>query len=118
MELVKLVYGLTNELPINEKYNLISQINRAVVSVLSNLSEGNERGDKEFLRFIDISMGSLSEVDTQLKICVMLNYLDESDMIEFNQIKLSIRKMVTNLRKYLNSKIHTPKSKINEGDFK
>ena len=63
------IYSYTNEyLPKEEMYGLISQIRRCAVSVPSNLAEGQQRSDKDFKRFIQISRGSLSELKVQLEI--------------------------------------------------
>lgn len=67
MVLVEDIYALTKNFPSDEKYGLSSQIKRAVVSVPSNIAEGaGRKGDKEFIQFIYIAMGSLSELETQL----------------------------------------------------
>lgn len=67
MELAKVVYEITANFPPNEKYGLTSQINRAVVSVPSNIAEGAGRSsDKEFAQFLSIALGSAFELETQL----------------------------------------------------
>jgi len=76
MELVVEVYNLTKLLPKEELYALTNQIRRAVVSIPSNIAEGNARHTStEYVRFLAIARGSKSEVDTQLEICVRLNYI-------------------------------------------
>lgn len=65
IQLVIDVYEITQKLPSEEKYGLISQIRRSAVSVPSNISEGVGRSStKEFIRFLDIANGSLSELET------------------------------------------------------
>ncbi|MBQ7202600.1 MAG: four helix bundle protein [Eubacterium sp.] len=84
MALVDEVYKLISKLPSDEKYALASQIRRAVVSVPSNIAEGNARSSqKEFVHFLEISKGSLFELDTQLMICQRQNYLtkEETDSV-------------------------------------
>ncbi len=67
MKLVKLVYELLNYLPKEEKFGLYSQISRAVVSIPSNIAEGTARSsDIEFKRYLEISIGSTFEQETQL----------------------------------------------------
>ena len=76
IKLVKLVYKLTNDFPNQELYGLTSQIRRAVISIPSNIAEGNARATaKETIRFIDIALGSLAELDTQLTIAQELSYI-------------------------------------------
>lgn len=68
--LAKQTYMYCGKLPEKEKFGLYSQMTRAAVSVPSNLAEGQQRGDKEFLRFINIARGSLAELKVQLDIAV------------------------------------------------
>ena len=66
MNLVEVFYALSSKFPKEERYGLTSQIRRAAVSVPSNIAEGVARkGNKEFLQFINFSLGSLSELETQ-----------------------------------------------------
>ena len=76
MELVKEIYRVTREFPKEEIYGLVSQMRRAAVSIPSNISEGAARGgDREFIQFLIIARGSLSELETQLLISNDLGYL-------------------------------------------
>jgi four helix bundle protein len=76
--LVKEVYKATEKFPQHEVYGLSSQLRRAAVSVPSNIAEGAaRRGDNEFLQYLSISRGSLSEVETQLIIANELGYLND-----------------------------------------
>ena len=81
MQLAKEVYLLTKKLPKEELFELTNQLRRAVVSIFSNIAEGNGRlSRKEYLHFLSIARGSKSEVETQLLFCVELGYLQESDI--------------------------------------
>lgn len=67
MDLVFEVYKLTQQLPDVEKFSLISQINRSVISIPSNIAEGTSRNSKkEISRFLEIALGSSYELETQL----------------------------------------------------
>lgn len=80
MDLVEMVYRLTKQFPSEELYGLTSQLRRAVVSIPSNIAEGQGRNtENEFNRFLSIAYGSLREVETQLLIAVRLEYVRQSD---------------------------------------
>jgi len=69
MEIVKQVYQLMSEFPEVEKYGLRSQMNRAAVSIPSNIAEGSaKRSDKEYIKYLEISLGSAYELETQILI--------------------------------------------------
>lgn len=67
MKLVKQVYALTSQLPSEEKFGLVSQINRCAVSIPSNIAEGSGRStERDFLRFLNFAISSSYELETQL----------------------------------------------------
>lgn len=75
MTLAELVYGYTESLPDTERYGLSSQMRRAAVSVASNIAEGAARGsDADFVRFLHMARGSLSELETQLRLAARLGF--------------------------------------------
>ena len=83
MELVVLVYRVTESFPRSEIYALTSQIRRAASSVPANIAEGAGRtGTPELLRFLSIASGSLSELDTHIEIAHRLGYIKNLDEIE------------------------------------
>lgn len=100
-KLVVEIYKVTNEFPKNELYGLTQQIRRASVSVCSNIAEGSGRStQKEFKRFLEISLGSLKEVEYQLKLSKDLNYIQTSTFDRINSdIDLCIRKLYTYIKK-------------------
>jgi four helix bundle protein len=82
MQLVKDVYAVTTSFPKEESYGLTSQIRRAAVSIPSNIAEGAARtGTKEFLRFLSIARGSLSELETQIILAKELNFMKSNKEI-------------------------------------
>ena len=89
MELVIATYKITQLFPKEELFCMTCQVRKAVLSVSSNISEGAGRNSsKEFCRFLHISVGSLSELETLLLIGNRLGYLDKGDWIElFGRIK-------------------------------
>lgn len=81
IELVTDIYRATSKFPDRERFGLISQINRAAVSIPSNIAEGAGRNsDKEFLYFLSIAHASFYETETQLIISYNLNYLLEEEL--------------------------------------
>jgi four helix bundle protein len=103
VELATDVYKLTKDFPSDERFGLISQINRSVVSIASNIAEGSGRDSKkEFNRFLSIAYGSAYELETQLIISNNLKYLS---MENFKSITVSIdevQKMLFGLQRSLN----------------
>ena len=100
--LVKNIYEISSKFPKEEIYGLTAQIRRAAVSIASNIAEGSARGDKEFIQFLNISLGSLSEVETQLIIAHELSYMDNDK--EIFQHTICVRKLLLGLRKHLKNK--------------
>ena len=79
-------FKITSTFPTNEKFGLISQLNRACVTIPSNIAEGSSRSsDKDYNRFIEIALGSCLEVETQLLIAKELGFGD-SELVK-NLIK-------------------------------
>lgn len=99
-KLVLEVYRITKQFPEDEKYGIISQIRRAVVSVPTNIAEGcGFDSDKEFARFLRIASGSISEVEYLLLLSKDLEYIDEINWNEMKKEVIIIRKMLFNLVK-------------------
>jgi four helix bundle protein len=100
MELVLNIYKISENFPKQEMFGLTSQIRRASVSVPSNIAEGaGRRSEKEFGRFLYISLGSLAELETQLEIAKRLNYINDTEQI--NKSIIFIRIMLSKLIKSL-----------------
>src|SRR5689334_8644409 len=83
MELVKLVYELTRKFPKEEMFGLTLQIRKAVVSVPSNIAEGQGRNStRDFLRHLSISYGSLMDTETQTLVAEMQAYINAEESRE------------------------------------
>jgi four helix bundle protein len=79
IDVVTDIYKLTEQFPRNESFGLVSQIQRASVSIPSNIAEGHARGsNREFHHFLTIALGSTAELETQLIIAEKLNYLEQN----------------------------------------
>jgi four helix bundle protein len=98
MQLVTQIYSITNNLPREELYGLVSQIRRSAISIPSNIAEGYGRNSRnDYLRFLQISMGSIFELQTQLEICLNLNYLPENNHSEMYEQSREIERMLSSL---------------------
>ena len=98
IELVKQIYVLVEQLPSTEKFGLKSQITRAVVSIPSNIAEGCSRNSEmEFKRFLEIAMGSLFEVQTQLIIIQELDFIKSEDLKSIFELLETEAKMINGL---------------------
>lgn len=104
-ELVSQVYELLVEIFGKEQYGLISQIQRAVISIPSNIAEGSGRGsDKDFSRFLGIAISSSFELETELLIATDLNYLNQSKMDPVFEKIQEIQKMIYRFKESLSLK--------------
>jgi len=108
MELVVMLYDFANKLPESEKYGLCSQMHRAVVSIPSNIAEGAARNTrKEYVRFLYISLGSLTELETQYQICLSLKFCNNNPGL--NDKIDHVGKLLSNLIKSLKSQPLSPR---------
>lgn len=95
------IYRVTKNFPKSETYGLASQMHRAAVSVASNIAEGAARsGKKEFKQFLNISGGSLSELDTQVEISFKLGYINQADREALDTKMNNIAQMIAGLIKW------------------
>jgi len=98
MDLVESIYRITERLPANEQWGLVSQMRRAAVSVPSNIAEGYGRQSSgNYIQFLSISRGSLLELETQIELCIRLKYLSQIDSEKILTDMMEINKMLTSL---------------------
>ena len=103
MELTKKVYLLTKAFPQSEQYGLISQIQRAVISIPSNIAEGSGRPtQKELVHFLSFSLGSAYELETELLLAGDLNYISAEQSLQINADVVEVQKLIYSLMKKYN----------------
>lgn len=102
MSLSDSVFKITKSFPKSEDYGLTSQINRCVVSVPSNIAEGSSRSsNKDFSRFLEISLGSLYELQTQLILAEYQGYVDLNSLKELEVKIEELQKMISGFQNSL-----------------
>jgi four helix bundle protein len=102
MDLTDLTFYYTEELPFNERFNLIDQINRSSCSIPSNIAEGSgKRTNNHFAEFLTTSIGSSFELETQLLICERRSYGDQEKLKECLKLVVEIQKMIFSFRENL-----------------
>ncbi len=102
VELADTIYTLTASFPKMEIYGLSSQMQRAAVSVPSNIAEGSGKGsDRDFARFVSISLGSLFELETQIEIAYRRGYISTENYYALRPRIESLQKRIYNLREHL-----------------
>jgi four helix bundle protein len=102
-DLVILIYKLCSNFPKEELYGITSQIKRSAISIPSNIAEGSRRGTKkDFQHFLNISLGSAAELETQLEISKKLSFGEKRDYNEAESILLEVTKMLYKLSSTLN----------------
>ena len=97
------IFNITRSFPKEEMFGITSQLRRAVVSIPANIAEGCGRGsDKDFSRFISISMGSACESEYFVMLCNDLHFLDDTLAEKYLESLTEIKKMLASLIKTLN----------------
>ena len=95
---VVIVYNLTKCLPATEQFGLCSQMQRAVVSIPSNIAEGYGRNNrKEFRHFLRIAAGSRAELETQIDLCRDLDFLSAEQVAPLVELLDTLRRKLHNL---------------------
>jgi four helix bundle protein len=96
MDFVADIYRCTNGFPDAEKFGFVSQLRRSAVSIPSNIAEGYGRNsNNDFIRFLNISMGSLFEVQTQIEIAHNLKYVNQKTFYELFEQSREIERMMS-----------------------
>ena len=104
MDMTESLYRIVKKLPKEETYALSDQMRRAAISIPSNIAEGFGRNSKkEYLQFLYIANGSVSELETQLMLCVRINYLKESEIQSILSLLSEIGKIIMTITKKLSS---------------
>ena len=105
MELVNEIYDLTRNFPSEENFGLKLQIRRSAISIPSNIAEGcGKSTTKDLLRFLDIALGSLNELETQVLIARNQNYISENIAAEIVTKIIEIKKMIHGFKKLKSNK--------------
>ena len=105
MEVVKEIYNLTKHYPIDERYGLISQTNRAAISIPSNIAEGMGRNyTKDTVQFLHVSRGSAYELETLLNVAMMINIIDDQTYKKINNKLESSIRLINGFINYLEQK--------------
>jgi four helix bundle protein len=103
MDLVRAVYLVSRDFPKEESYGLTAQVRRSAVSIPSNIAEGAARsGKRQFLQFLGVAKGSLSELETQLLIACQLGYVPPKHEI-FGKLE-HLSSLLSGLHRSLHSK--------------
>lgn len=104
MEIVSESYSITKSFPDSEKFGLASQMNRSAVSIPTNIAEGSSKStDKHFKNYLQVSLGSAFEWETQLIVAHNQNFVSH-DTYEKLQLKITeLQKMISSLQSSLKS---------------
>ncbi len=110
MDLVEVIYRVTRQFPIEERFGLTSQIRRAAVSVPSNIAEGYSRpGRNDYIRFLDIARGSANEIETQLLIAERLALVKHEKLTGIFDLVQEVQRILKGL---VNSLLNSKKTNI------
>ncbi|MCX6170740.1 MAG: four helix bundle protein [Ignavibacteriales bacterium] len=100
VELVKEIYHITELFPADERFGITSQMRRASVSIVSNISEGLSKNTKlDTRRFLQIARSSLVEIDSQIEISLQLNFCNQDQIKILEELSNRVFAMLTNMIK-------------------
>ena len=96
------IYSLTKNFPKEELFGITSQMRRAAVSISSNIAEGSNRSSvKEYIKFIFISLGSLTELESQLILSAELGFINQNQLTEMRMLTKKTGEIIGGLKRYL-----------------
>jgi len=102
MSLVTEIYQLTNKFSSHERFGLMSQMQRAAVSIPTNIAEGSAKtSNKDFARFLEISIGSSLELETELAIALNLKYINSMNFENIQNKIIELQKMIIGFKNKL-----------------
>lgn len=111
MDFAVAIYRASMAFPQTERFALANQMQRAAVSIPSNIAEGHARqSTADFLHFLSIAKGSLAEIETQLELSSRLGYIEPAPLQEVLQQATSIGRMLSALQQRLRARLATSKS--------
>jgi len=96
IEFVTDIYRITNSFPKEEKFGLVSQMQRSAVSIPTNIAEGSAKSsNKDFARFIEMSIGSSYELETELLVSNNLSYINKETFLQIQNKLIELQKMIS-----------------------
>lgn len=102
IDLVTDIYKLTSLFPNSERFGIVSQMQRAALSCPTNIAEDSAKSsNKDFASFLEISLGSLLELETELLVSFKLKYMDELNYKTYNDRIIELQKMITAFKNQL-----------------
>jgi four helix bundle protein len=105
VSLVTDIYQVTSQFPKEEIYGITSQIRRSAVSIPSNIAEGyGRKSTQDYIRFLQVAVGSLYELETQMEISINLEYLKRETYTELNGKFTEIEKMLVSMINKIDSR--------------
>lgn len=107
-KLVKNIYSVTESYPKSEIFGLISQMRRSAISVVANIIEGQARnGKKDFLRFLFMSNGSLTELEYYLELSLELQFLNQNQYKKIEEQRIIVGSLLGGLINSIKSNLDT-----------
>ncbi|MGV3509907.1 MAG: four helix bundle protein [Sphingobacteriaceae bacterium] len=104
MEISKAIFIVTRSFPQEEKFTLVSQMMRCAISIPSNIAEGcGRKSNKEFYQYLNISLGSSFELETQLILAKEFGYISEMSFAPLQFQIIEVQRMLAGLQRSLNT---------------